>query len=57
MKRDDNFVIIGSCCTAMGMFMGNNKTLKYVLLSVGVVFSIAGFVIMLRKKKYNDRRM
>jgi hypothetical protein len=55
MKRDDSFVIIGSCCTAMGMFMGNNKVLKYVLLSTGVLFSIAGFVIMLRKKKYEHK--
>jgi hypothetical protein len=51
MKRDDAFVIVGSCCTAMGMFVSSNKILKYVLLFPEVVFSVAGFVMMLRKKE------
>lgn len=56
MKREDVFVIIGSLFTATGMLFSGVRLIKYLLLFIGVVFSVASFVMMMRNKKMDYKK-
>jgi hypothetical protein len=51
--KDDFCVVLGCCCVFLSIAVRFNKMVHYLLFCMGMVFILAGFLIMLKRKKYD----